>query len=101
MSDGVVWSWVVSGARLGPAPRPNFNLSLVQKWPTPDHSGVIWKLILELKSSSWVRSNWPPMTMGFKVRDKALFGKLAPGAKIEFDFVQEGEDYVVTALQVR
>lgn len=45
--------------------------------------------------------NWPPMTMGFKVRDKALFGKLAPGAKIEFDFVQEGEDYVVTALQVR
>jgi Cu/Ag efflux protein CusF len=45
--------------------------------------------------------NWPPMTMGFKVRDKALFGKLAPGAKIEFDFVQDGEDYVVTALQVR
>lgn len=49
-----------------------------------------------------VRSlNWPPMTMAFKFRDKALFGKLAPGAKIEFDFVQEGEDYVVTALQVR
>jgi len=41
------------------------------------------------------------MTMAFKFRDKALFGKLAPGAKIEFDFVQEGEDYVVTALQVR
>ena len=49
-----------------------------------------------------VRSlNWPPITMAFKFRDKALFGKLAPGAKIEFDFVQEGEDYVVTALQVR
>ena len=47
-----------------------------------------------------VRSlNWAAMTMLFKVRDKAVFGKLTVGAKIDFDFVQEGDDYVVTGLK--
>ncbi|MFO1198872.1 MAG: copper-binding protein [Burkholderiaceae bacterium] len=70
-------------------------------------TGVVARLLdagqsLAMIAHDPVRSlNWPPMTMAFKFRDKALFGKLAPGAKIEFDFVQEGEDYVVTALQVR
>ena len=43
--------------------------------------------------------NWPSMTMGFVVKDKALADKLKPGAKVEFEFVQEGKDYVVTKVK--
>lgn len=43
--------------------------------------------------------NWPPMTMGFKVKDKALLTKLKEGRKVGFEFVQEGDDYVVTSVK--
>lgn len=43
--------------------------------------------------------NWPPMTMGFKVRDKALLDKLKVGQKVTFELVQEGDGYVVTKVK--
>jgi Cu(I)/Ag(I) efflux system protein CusF len=43
--------------------------------------------------------NWPPMTMSFKVKDKDLLGKLAVNKKIDFGFVKEGDDYVVTTVK--
>ncbi len=43
--------------------------------------------------------HWPAMTMGFKVRDKHLFEKLAVGHKVNFEFVQEDGGYVVTAVK--
>ena len=43
--------------------------------------------------------NWPAMKMTFGVKDKMLFDKLAMGKKVEFDFVQEGKNYVVTAVK--
>ncbi len=43
--------------------------------------------------------NWPPMTMGFKVKDKALLAGLKEGQKVEFEIVQEGDDYVVTSVK--
>ena len=36
--------------------------------------------------------NWPAMTMGFTVKDKALLDKLQADKKIEFEFVQQGKD---------
>jgi len=42
---------------------------------------------------------WPAMTMGFGVKDKALIGKLAPEKKIEFEFVQQGSDYVIVSVK--
>jgi len=42
---------------------------------------------------------WPGMTMGFVVKDKAVADKLKAGAKIEFEFVQQGGDYVVTSVK--
>jgi Cu/Ag efflux protein CusF len=42
---------------------------------------------------------WPSMTMGFKVKDKSLLEKLKPGEKVEFSFVQQGKDYVVTQVK--
>ena len=43
--------------------------------------------------------NWPGMTMGFDVKDKALFDKLKPGAKIQFTFVESGRSYVITKVK--
>lgn len=43
--------------------------------------------------------NWPAMTMGFKVRDKALFDKLGVGAKVNVQLEQQGKDYVVTNVE--
>ena len=43
--------------------------------------------------------NWPGMTMAFTVKDKALMEKLAKDKKIEFEFRQEGRDYVVTSVK--
>lgn len=42
---------------------------------------------------------WPAMTMGFAVKDKALFDKLAVGKKLDVEFVQQGADYVITAVK--
>ncbi len=43
--------------------------------------------------------NWPAMTMTFGIKDKMLFDKLADGKKVEFEFVKEGKDYVVTKVK--
>ncbi|MGJ7538547.1 MULTISPECIES: copper-binding protein [unclassified Variovorax] len=42
---------------------------------------------------------WPAMTMAFGVTDKALFDKLAVGAKVHVGFKKEGDDYVVTSVK--
>ena len=43
--------------------------------------------------------NWPAMTMSFKVKDKALMPKLVAGKRVDVEFVQEGEDYVVKSVK--
>ena len=43
--------------------------------------------------------NWPAMTMGFRVKDKALLERPDVGKEVEFEFVQQGADYVVTAVR--
>jgi Cu(I)/Ag(I) efflux system protein CusF len=42
---------------------------------------------------------WPAMTMGFKVKDKTLFDKLAVGKKVDVEFTRQGSNYVVTAVK--
>lgn len=42
---------------------------------------------------------WPPMTMNFVVKDNALLGRLSPGKKIDFEFVQQGRDYVIVSAK--
>jgi Cu(I)/Ag(I) efflux system periplasmic protein CusF len=43
--------------------------------------------------------NWPSMTMAFTVKDKALMEKLKKDQKVDFEFVQQGRDYVVTSVK--
>ena len=37
--------------------------------------------------------------MGFKVKDKMLMNKLSDGKKVEFEFMQEDKDYVITFVK--
>lgn len=42
---------------------------------------------------------WPAMSMSFIVKDKKLLDKVAADKKVEFQFVQQGKDYVITSLK--
>ena len=43
--------------------------------------------------------NWPAMTMDFGVTDKALFKKLVKGDKVSFQFVKQGNRYLLTGAK--
>lgn len=66
--------------------------------------GVVKKLEVEsakvtLKHEPVASLNWPSMTMGFAVRDKALLGGFVEGETVEVEFVRDGKDYVITAVK--
>ena len=42
---------------------------------------------------------WPPMTMSFNAQDRKLLENLRPGAKVEFEFTQQGSRYVITSIK--
>ena len=42
---------------------------------------------------------WPAMTMTFGVKDKALLDKLSKDKKVQFEFVQQGPDYIITSAK--
>jgi Cu(I)/Ag(I) efflux system periplasmic protein CusF len=42
---------------------------------------------------------WPAMSMGFAVKDKELFRKLAVGKKVDFQIAKEGNDYVLVGVK--
>jgi Cu(I)/Ag(I) efflux system protein CusF len=43
--------------------------------------------------------NWPTMTMAFAVKDKAMLDKLAKDKKVEFEFVQQGQQFLITSIK--
>ena len=43
--------------------------------------------------------NWPGMTMAFRLKDKKMIDTLKPGAKVDFDFQQQGKDYVINRIR--
>lgn len=42
---------------------------------------------------------WPAMTMPLPVADASLLAGLAPGRKIEFELVRQGEGYAISAIR--
>jgi Cu(I)/Ag(I) efflux system periplasmic protein CusF len=42
---------------------------------------------------------WPAMNMTFTVKDKALLGKFSQDKKVEFEFVDQGSNYVITSVK--
>jgi Cu(I)/Ag(I) efflux system protein CusF len=43
--------------------------------------------------------NWPTMTMAFAVMDKAMLDKVAKDKKVQFEFVQQGQQFVITSIK--
>ena len=43
--------------------------------------------------------NWPTMTMAFGVKDKAMLDKVTKDKKVEFEFVQQGQQFVITSIK--
>jgi Cu(I)/Ag(I) efflux system protein CusF len=43
--------------------------------------------------------NWPTMTMAFTVKDKVMLDKLAKDKKVQFEFVQQGQQFVITSIK--
>ena len=43
--------------------------------------------------------NWPSMAMTFTVKDKAMLDKVAKDKKVDFEFREEGKDYVITDMK--
>lgn len=42
---------------------------------------------------------WPAMTMGFAVKDKALFDKLKAGEQVQVEFIKQGSEYLITSVK--
>jgi len=42
---------------------------------------------------------WPAMSMTFTVKDKALLGKFSQDKKVEFEFVEQESNYVITSVK--
>jgi Cu(I)/Ag(I) efflux system periplasmic protein CusF len=42
---------------------------------------------------------WPAMTMSFTAKDKKMLEGIKPGAKVEFEFVQQGSKYTITSIK--
>jgi Cu(I)/Ag(I) efflux system protein CusF len=57
------------------------------------------KSVVTLAHDPVASLKWPAMTMGFTVKDKAVLDKLQPGTKVDFEFVQQGKDYVITGVK--
>jgi Cu(I)/Ag(I) efflux system protein CusF len=43
--------------------------------------------------------NWPAMTMAFKVKDKSMLEKFADGKEVQFDFAEQGKDFVISSVK--
>jgi Cu(I)/Ag(I) efflux system protein CusF len=101
---GVMATSVVHGQKMKMEDMSKMDMSPKSDKATHNAVGVV-KAVDQTKGSVTfahepVKSlNWPSMTMTFQVKDKALLDKLPPGKKVDFEFVQQGKDYVVTAVR--
>lgn len=63
-------------------------------------SALLFSLSLHALAHDPIPStNWPAMTMGFGVTDKAMLDKVKPGDKVQFEFMKEGNAYVLRRLE--
>jgi Cu(I)/Ag(I) efflux system periplasmic protein CusF len=95
-----------SGMEMKDMPMKSMDMNMDKKTTTTTHKGV--GVVKRINTADGVITfahepikslNWPAMTMGFKVKDKAMVNKVKPGDKVEFTLVQAGKDYVVTEIR--
>ena len=44
-------------------------------------------------------ANWSAMTMTFNVKDKKMLENVKSGQKVQFEFVQQGKDNLITSIK--
>ena len=54
---------------------------------------------LTIKHGAMPKFDMPPMTMAYRVKDKAMLDQLQPGDKIKFDADAVGGEFTVLSLQ--
>jgi Cu(I)/Ag(I) efflux system protein CusF len=54
---------------------------------------------ITLKHAPIKSLNWPTMTMAFGVKDEAMLDKVAKGKKVEFEFVKQGQQFLITSIK--
>ena len=95
-----------SGMDMKDMPMKSMDMKIDKKATTTTHKGV--GVVKSINTADGVITfahepikslNWPAMTMGFKVKDKAMVDKIKPGDKVQFTLVQAGKDYVVTEIR--
>jgi Cu(I)/Ag(I) efflux system periplasmic protein CusF len=84
------------------AATPPAFAQMEKKGATHKATGIVTKMDKDkvtIRHEPVASMNWPTMTMAFRVKDKALMDKLKKDQKINFEFVQEGRDYIVTGVK--
>jgi Cu(I)/Ag(I) efflux system periplasmic protein CusF len=92
----------MKGMEMKDMPMKGMDMKKDAKGSVHKATGVVTKVDKDkvtIKHEPVQSMNWPAMTMAFNVKDKALMGKLAKDKKVDFEFKQEGKDYVVTAVK--
>ena len=93
-----------SNAAKDPHAGHNMNMTADSQAAVHKATGVVKKAdaaksMVTLAHGAVPELKWPAMTMSFTVKDKALFDKLAVGKKVDFEFIEQGKSYVVTAVK--
>jgi Cu(I)/Ag(I) efflux system protein CusF len=44
-------------------------------------------------------ANWSAMTMTFNVKDRKMLENVKSGQKVQFEFIQEGKENVITSIK--
>lgn len=77
-----------------------------KKSETKSHKGVGTVKKVDLAASTVTIAhgpiktmNWGAMNMTFTVKDKVMLDKFSQDKKVEFEFVQQGSDYVITSVK--
>jgi Cu(I)/Ag(I) efflux system protein CusF len=96
---------LVAGAQMKDMPMKGMDMKSDKKdaiGTVHKATGVVTKAEKEkvtIKHDPVPSMNWPAMTMSFQVKDKALMQKLKKDQKVDFEFVQQGKDYVITGVK--
>jgi Cu(I)/Ag(I) efflux system protein CusF len=103
-SAGLGWAEVVQGMAAQAEPMQDMRMASNAAAKTHHAVGTV-KRVDSVKGSVTISHgpvttlNWSAMTMTFGVKDRSLLDKLAPGNKVEVDFVEDGANYTIVNVK--
>jgi Cu/Ag efflux protein CusF len=104
LSTGLAWADDLKGVASKAEPMQDMRMDSNPAARTHHAAGTV-KRVDNVKGSVTISHgpvttlNWPAMTMTFGVKDRSLLDKLAPGNKVEVDFVEDGANYTIVNVK--